>query len=281
MTTDVLTAGSVTTRTARVRLPAVVVLGWREARRILTSPVFVVMALLLVATSGIASVDGGLAPRWPSGESWYVAISFFVLLYAGLLTYAAAHLVASSARRTHADRLHEATPLGARGRSGALCLGVLFGPAAVALGLTIVLAFLGADLVIVENEGALGGAELAQLPLLVLGAGLFGVMTATWLRFPGSLPLGLLTLVFGTAWLVGEQSGSTVPWFAPYTSAESWLDTAWTYAGSHAWHAVYLLGLCGLACCATMLRERTGRRRWVLVTVVVLAATVVAGAAQV
>ena len=77
--------------------------------------------------------------------------------------------------------------------------------------------------------------------LIVVGGGLFAVMVATWLRFPGSLPLGFVVLVFGTVWMLERQNGhrSTRGRGSPRTSASyEWSDAVWTRQGSHAWHAV-------------------------------------------
>jgi hypothetical protein len=271
--------GAVDTIRRRLAFPTPVALGMREGRRILTSPVYLAVALLILLTSGVETLDGNLLEAATSAESWYSTITLIVLLYAGLLTYAAAHLVTSSARRTGAERMLEASPVGVRSRSGGQCLGVVLGPGIVTAALAVLLAVLGVDLVIVLDDGALSVAELAQMPLVVVGGGLFGVLTATWLRFPGSLPAGLVALVMGSAWLSSEGS-TTRPWFAPYTSAESWLDSPWTRTGSHAWHAGYLAGLCALAVCGVMLREREGRLRWGVVSALVVVATVLAGAAQ-
>ena len=56
---------------------------------------------------------------------------------------------------------------------------------------------------------------------------------ATWLRFPGSLPLGFIVLVFGTVWMLDPDRTplNTWPWFAPYVSCPSWFDDVWTLRG--------------------------------------------------
>jgi hypothetical protein len=118
---------------------------------------------------------------------------------------------------------------------------------------------------------------------MLVGGGLFGVMWATWLRFPGSLPLGFIVLVFGTVWLLNPDRTPLYswPWFAPYISVPSWFDEPWTAYGSPGWHTVYLVGLCALAFCATMLREREHRGRWIAISAAMVVATAVAGAVQV
>lgn len=271
---------------AGVRWRAVVTLGLREARRMLMSPVILLVLVWAVLMGGVESIaDGG---PLSSARSVYDFIGFIVALYLGLLVYMASHLVTSSARRTKAEPQLAAAALTERQRSAGLCLGVLFGPGVLGLVLMTIAALLGNGLEVTSLDGF--GSEppmatvfLVQLGLMLIGGGLFGVMWATWLRFPGSLPLGLVVLVFGTIWFANPDRAplDTWPWFGPYISAPNWFDDAWTSAGSHYWHAAYLVGLCALAVCATMLRQREGRGRWMAISAVVVVATGIAGALQV
>ena len=87
---------------------------------------------------------------------------------------------------------------------------------------------------------------------------------------------------FATVWLgSGDRSAeSPLPWFMPYITAPDWFDEPWTAFGSHYWHAIYLAALCTLAFCATMLRSREYRGRWLAITFVALCATGVVGGVQ-
>lgn len=88
----------------KTTLPAMIVLGRREARRILRSPIFVGIVAIFLLQVGLGMA---LTRSWPDGltrDALYDFIGFVLLLYAGILTYAAAHLVTSSARRTGAER---------------------------------------------------------------------------------------------------------------------------------------------------------------------------------
>lgn len=266
---------------------AVVVLGLREGRRILTSPVLLLVLALILLVGGLEGVASGNLLSF-SARTVYDFIGFIVALYLGLIMYMAAHLVTSSARRTKADPQLSASTLTARQRSAGLCLGVIFGAGGLGLVLMTILGLLGNGLEVTSLDGfgsepPMGVVFLFQLGLTLIGGGLFGVMWATWLRFPGSLPLGLIVLVFGTVWVANPDRSpvNTWPWFSPYISAPSWFDDAWTSAGSHHWHAAYLVGLCALAVCATMLRQREGRGRWIGISAAVVVATGVAGALQV
>ena len=266
---------------------AVTELGLREGRRMVTSPALLLLLAFVILMGGVETV-AERALSMPTARGVYDAITFFTALYLGLLVYMAAHLVTSSARRTGAEPQLAASALSARQRSAGLCLGVLFGPGCLALVLMVAAALLGNDLVASNADGfgpdepPMGVVFLVQLGLLLIGGGLFGVMWATWLRFPGSLPIGFLVLVFGTAWLVNPDSTPlhTWPWFAPYISVPSWFDEPWTAYGSHYWHTAYLVGLCALAVCATMLREREHRVRWLGISAAVVVATGIVGAVQ-
>jgi hypothetical protein len=261
-------------------------LGVREGRRMLLSPALLVMLAVVILIGGVESLLGSLAV--PSTREVYQIIVFFCALYLGLLIYIAAHLVTSSARRTRAEPQLSASTLTERQRNAGLCLGVLFGPGAVGLTLMTVAAVLGNSLLATNADGwgpdepPLAAVFLVQLALTLIGGGLFAVMWATWLRFPGSLPLGLIALVFGTLWLLDGGQGPlyTWQWFAPYITAPSWFDHPWTANGSHYWHAAYLVGLCALAVCGTMLRSREHRVRWVGISAAVVVATGIAGALQ-
>jgi len=258
-------------------------LGRREALRMLRSPAYLLVVGMVVLNGGVAVLftDG---PRGlPSAAVAYEGLLYFLALYGGLLTYIAVHLVASSSRRTHADRQLAASAMSPRARLGGLCLGVVLGPFAVALGVVAVMAWLGRFVAGTDESSFLSEdafmpwslVELSQPMLTVAGAGLFAIMVATWLRFPGSLPIGFLALLFGTLFVLDQ--GGSMPWFAPYITAPDWADDPRALAGSQTWHAVYLVGLCALAVCGAMLRERDGRRRWLAISAGVFAATALVG----
>lgn len=266
---------------------AITALGLREGRRMLLSPALLLLLGFVLLMGGVETVAEQKLSM-PSAQSAYEAINFFTALYLGLLVYVAAHLVTSSARRTGAEPQLAASALSVRQRSGGLCLGVLLGPGALALVLMTTSALLGNGLEATSLDGfgsepPVGGVFLVQLGLMLVGGGLFGVMWATWLRFPGALPLGLVVLVFGTVFLADPDRLPlyTWPWFAPYITAPAWFDEPWTVHGSHYWHTAYLVGLCALAFCATMLRERDSRGRWLGISAGVFLATAVTGYLQV
>jgi hypothetical protein len=279
MSTETLTAVQTSSNTSRAVL-ALAALGWKEGRRILLSPVLLVVFGYTFLMGGIVQTVTELGSSGvPTKERMYELLVFFGALYAGLLFYMASHLVASSSRRTHADRQLAASTMSSRVRSAGTCWGVVVGPGLFVALLMGVTAWLGSSLVMVEGQPPWSAVGLLEIVLTVVGGGLFGVMVATWLRFPGSLPVGLVVLVFGTV-AIGDPDGPlgrTLPWFAPYISEPSWTDNPWTQQGSQGWHAVYLIGLCALAVCATMLRQREGRLRWIGISSIVLLLTAAAG----
>lgn len=260
---------------------AVLQLGWREGRRMVLSPVLLLVFGFFMLMAGVEALAEATLSL-PSRSSAYEFLFFVFALYAGLLFYISCHLVTSSARRSKAEGQLAASPLSPRTRAVGMCSGVLLGPGLLTLVATGALALLGNDVTLPYGKSAVSVAELTQMVLIVVGGGLFAVMVATWLRFPGSLPLGFVALVFGTVWMLSAERApiNTWPWFAPYLSSYEWSDSVWSLQGSHAWHAAYLVGLCGLAFCAVMLREREGRLRWLVISAGVLVATIAAGSLQ-
>lgn len=264
---------------SNIKAPSLWVLGRREARRIVASPVYAVVLGFILLMSGMGGLLAGMSV--PSASEAYEGIFYVLALYAGLLTYMAAHLVTSSSRRSRADRQLASLPLAGRPRGGGLSLGVILGPGVVAGVLAVLLRVLesAVDKSLIDVYGVSG---LTQVTLVVVGGGLFGVLTATWLRFPGSLPVGLVLLVFATLAMMDANGpfAGTLPWFAPYLSAPGFADERWTLTGSQWFHTVYLVGLCALAICGVMLREPDGRRRWLIISSGVVVATGLVGWVQ-
>ena len=183
-------------------------LGLREGRRMVLSPVL----LLLL---GVRDPDGrGRDRRWRTSLSMpdrARRLRRHHLLHGPVPRAARLHGgppgdVVGASHRCRAASWRR-PPCRSRQRSAGLCLGVLFGPGGLALVLMVVAALLGNNLVATNADGfgpdepPMGVVFLVQLGLLLVGGGLFGVMWATWLRFPGSLPIGFIVLVFGTVWL--------------------------------------------------------------------------------
>ncbi len=265
---------------------AVAVLGRRQAWWLMRSPALVSYAVYgaVIMIVGTVEATAGDAPS-PWGRAalaeWTAIYSPFLL---GPLTFVAAHLVASSARRSGADLLLAATPVDRRCRDLGLCLGVLAGPAMVALAIAGVSARLAGD----GHPGPIdGGAvgpwlwiDVAQVPAIVLGAGILGIVVARWLTFAGSLFLGFVGMVVVTVWLLAPGATALRGWFAPYVTVTWWNDGDWKLWGSQAWHLAYLLGLSGLGVCALALRQPERRGRWLIAGAVAAAIVVTTGLLQ-
>jgi hypothetical protein len=281
MTAEALTAGpaigrvspSMRSRWALARV---------EARRMLTNPAYaVLLAFILLSTGGLA-VSGDQRGWLPTRPEAYDRLQGLLVLYAGLATYVVAHLVSTSARRSGAQSQLASAPAGERSQSLGLVLGIVRGPLVVAAGLLVVLAWLGNDVRLPSGQAPLSGLQLVQIALMVLGGGVFGVMVATWLRFPASLLLGLFTLVFVTGWLGGdaEAYAAWLPPLVPFITAADWFDAVPLTGAVHAWHTVYMCGLCGLGVVAAALHDPARRVPWIITGAVVLTVTAAAAAAQ-
>jgi hypothetical protein len=249
---------------------AVGALAQREAWRIVRHPVFVVMLLYFLVLSGVQAAGDGLS-SWEAVR--YVAV-MLGLLWLGPATFFAANLVASSARRAHAESQLGAAPTSAQARTLAICLGVL-GPTAAATGFAAILW-------LVEHTGdtldrAQGPAELAVIPLCTLGGGLLGVAVARWLPWRGAALVVVFALI---AWVVAVLDRGDLWWTAPWTMSPGYYHEDGMGAGSHTWHAFYLLGLSLLAGVAALLRYPSYRRSLLALGVMVWVATLGAAWAQ-
>jgi hypothetical protein len=243
--TVTMTGGEV----ARSGFGPVGALARREAYRIGTHPVGLVLLLYNLVLGWAQATSNGLAAR----DAMHYVLLVIGLLWFGPATFFVTNLVASSARRSNAVSQLTAAPLGASARTLATCLGVL-GPTAVATGFAAVLW-------LVEHSGgpvsrAQGVAELAVIPICTLGGGLLGVAVAGWLPWRG-LPLVVMFALI--AWVVAVMEHGAVWWTAPWTMSPAYYQMYTMGAGSHAWHAVYLFGLSLLAGVAALLRYRPHR----------------------
>ncbi len=256
MTTVTARAGSVAVTATPAR--AVIVLGWREGRRMLTSPVFLVLVGAVLLT-GARSISSGAELLRVLGA---------VLVSGALATLFAVSLVATSSRRTGAESQFAATPLDPQLRTLATGLGVLLGPVAVASLLS--LAMFAVDQVFdpklayeYGQDATLSSWEYVQFPLTWLGAGLLAVALARWLPWPG-VPLAVFVgLIAWTMWSAnliddGRAGGFLMPFVI--TSKDVLELGVGSTAGQIGWHIVYLLGLCLLALAAALLWHRPLRQ---------------------
>lgn len=277
-------------RPAGIRLrPPVGSLGRTEAVRILRSPAILLLVGYLVVMVGFETVTAGSGSRgFFSRAAMAEVLATFCILTLGPITFVATHLIASSARRSGSDRLLVATPVDYRRRDLALCLGVLAGPALFGLAVALVAAVVAGGGRLVPGIdwtwtiGPWRWTDVLQVPAIVLGAGILGIVVARWARFPGSLVVGFVALILGTGWLHSSPGALAVrPWFAPYIAIRWWSDEAvWVLFGSPVWHTAYLFALSGLGVCAVALRHRERRGPWLVAGAVAVALVVTTGLLQ-
>ena len=246
------------------------VLARREAVRLLRHPFMVVGFALFLGPSGYSLfVD-------TSATTAFSLIDSMPSFYPGVFTILAGSLVASRDHRAGTGELLAPLPGRALERVMALCLACL-APAALMLVLVLGLHMVYLKQGVYVDEP--GVAHLAQGAVTVLGGSLFGVMVGTWAPTRSAALLALLLMVFANFWLNADEGpenllGLSVGW-GEWGSADGrvWGGLA---PGSPGWHVAYLLGLCGLAACAALLRV-THRRTPVLVLSVACLALAVAG----
>lgn len=238
-------------------------LAVREASRMLRHPVYVVFLIYFVVLAAAQAASAGLASREAIRE---ILVSLGIL-WLGPATFLAANLIASSARRSHAETQLAAAPTSQQARTLATCFGVL-GPTAFATGFAAILWLV---------DRAPGPAELAAIPLCTLGGGLLAVAVAHWLPWRGAPLIVMFALI---AWVVAVLGRGDLQWMAPWTVSQRYFDEFTDASGSHAWHAVYLLGLSLLAAVAALLRYPSFRRPLLTLGALLWVGTLVAGWAQ-
>ncbi|WP_030441570.1 hypothetical protein [Actinoplanes subtropicus] len=242
----------------------------REARRLVRHPVLWLVPVVVAVT---ASADGASGGR--NADYWYGTIFTAVAFFGPILVLFAANLVASGARRSRAEEMLQVTPTSDTRRTWAMTLGIALPPAGVGAVAAVAMAIIS-GLDGFPAKDLMSAGELAELPLVLAGAGLLGVLAARWLPFPGGV---LITFVLGT--LGGLVAFRHIPggaWWMWWTTGMEF--EGWTPGPGRAWlHVAYLTGLCACAAIAAVYRSQS--RRLVLVGGPVLAATLVLGGFQV
>jgi hypothetical protein len=240
----------------------------REARRLFRHPgTWLVPPIVAVA----AALDGASNGR--NAGYWYSTIFVAVAFFGPLFVLFAANLVASGARRSRAEEMLSVTPTTDTRRAWAMCLGIALPLAGIgAIGAGAMALIDSVNTIGPENLQAPG--ELAQLPFVLAGAGLLGVLGARWLPFTGGALITFVAATLGGLVVFGRfDSGIWWMWWStsttvgdrPSVPGEPWL------------HAVYLAGLCACATVAAVYRDRTQWTRLALVGAPVLAATLAIG----
>ncbi|MFL6118512.1 hypothetical protein [Actinophytocola sp.] len=243
----------------------------REARRLARHPVLWLVLAVVIVTSALDGASGGRTAGY-----WYGTIFVAVAFFAPMLVLFAANLVASGARRGRAEEMLSVTPTTDTRRAWAMSLGValpLAATGAVAAGAMAVIDSVND----IPPEDLQTAGELAQLPFVLAGAGLLGVLAARWLPFAGGVVIMFVAATLGGVVLFGRfDSGIWWMWW----STERTLEGRAPVPGEPWLHAAYLAGLCACATVAAVYRDRTQWPRLALVGAPVLAATLVLGRLQ-
>ena len=255
---------SVTGRTA-VRLAPLV---GKEVRRLLRHPVLWLTPVVVAAASAVETPSNGRTAGY-----WYETIFVAVAFFGPIFVLFAANLVASSARRSRAEEMLNVTPTTDTRRTWAMSLGIalpLAGVGAIAAGAMALIDSVN----VIPPKDLLPAGELAQLPFVLAGAGLLGVLAARWLPFTGGVLIIFVAATLGAVVLFGRfDSGVWWMWWSTGTTPEGWRPVP----GEPWLHVTYLAGLCACATVAAVYRDRAQRTRLALVGAPVVAATLVLG----
>jgi hypothetical protein len=243
----------------------------REARRLARHPVLWLVPAVVIVTTAVDSASGGRTAGY-----WYGTVFVDVAFFAPLFVLFAANLVASGARRGRAEEMLGVTPTTDTRRTWAMSLGValpLAGTGAIAAGAMALIDSVND----IPPQDLQTAGELAQLPFILAGAGLLGVLAARWLPFAGGVVVVFLAATLGGVVVFGRfDAGMWWMWWST-----GWTVEGWSPVPGEPWlHAAYLAGLCACATVAAVYRDRTQWRRLALVGAPVLAATLVLGRLQ-
>jgi hypothetical protein len=176
--------------------PRTVILIGREARRLVRHPVLWLVPAVVIVTSALDGASGGRNAGY-----WYGTIFVAVAFFGPMLVLFSANLVASGARRGRAEEMLNVTPTTDTRRTWAMCLGVALPPAgagAIGVGAMALID----SVTTIPPEDSLTAGELAQLPFVLAGAGLLGVLSARWLPFVGGVLITFIVATLGGLVLV-------------------------------------------------------------------------------
>jgi hypothetical protein len=244
----------------------------KEARRLARHPVLWLAPAIVVAATALETPSNGRNAAYWSGTI-FVAVTFF----GPIIVLFAANLVASGARRGHAEETLSVTPMTDTRRTLATCLGIALPLAATGAIAALAMALIqGVNDIPPEHVRPVG--ELAQLPFVLAGAGLLGVLAARWLPFTGGVLMTFIAATLGA--LIVFRRFDTGVWWMWWTT-DTTPDLAFSdqpLGPGNPWlHAAYLAGLCTCAAVAATYRDRGQWSRLALVGGPVLAGTLILG----
>ncbi|MEV6842438.1 hypothetical protein [Actinoplanes sp. NPDC051411] len=240
----------------------------RESRRLVRQPVTWLIPVVVAATS---AADGASDGR--NASYWYSTIFIAIAFFGPLFVLFAANLVAGGARRSRAEEMLSVTPTTDTRRTWAMCLGIAL-PLAAAGVIGVAAMALIDSLNTISPDDQMTAGELAQLPFVLAGAGLLGVLAARWLPFTGGVLITFAAATMGALVVFGRfDSGIWWMWWTTGTTFENRAPVP----GEPWLHAAYLAGLCACAVVAAVYRDRAQWTRLAVVGLPVLATTLVLG----
>jgi hypothetical protein len=251
----------------------VLTLALQEARRLTLHPVMLVGWAMFVVMLGVNMAD-------TNSIMAFDMITTGATFYPGLFCVLAAHMVTTRDRRAGTAELIRAAPATPEQRLLSLLLAAWV-PALIALAANVLVRqYFVWQNVYVEVPGL---GHVLQTPATVLGGSILGIMLGLWLPQRTTPVLSMVALV-----VVSLALGSDNHRYVLFTPMVSWVD--WGPYDGKEWyalesgnpgpHVVYLLGLCGMAAVAALLRVTTHRRLAIGLGLVSLAVTVWGGMAQ-
>jgi hypothetical protein len=240
----------------------------REARRLARHPVVWLTPVIAVPAMGADMISAGA-----SADYWYNVIFAIVAFLGPMVVLFAANMVASSERRVRATEMLGVTPMTDVQRTLAMCLGIALALGSVGAVGAGAMSLLDERVGDIPPEELLTTAELAQLPFILAGAGLLGVLAARWLRFPGGALVTFVVFVIGALNVFPRFDTGT--WWMWWSTSATFERTP--VAGDPWLHTVYLAGLCACAVVAAVFRDRTQWTKLAVVGAPVVAATLAVG----
>lgn len=244
-----------------------------EARRLVLHPVMLLATAFFVAGSTSSFFQGITVVQ--AYEMVTASISFFP----GIPAVLAAHMVVTRDRRAGSLDLLSAVPARREEQVWALGLAALV-PTALCLVLnTALFTVLLAGDYFAEVPTVW---HVVQGPLTVFGACLLGTMVGVWA--PALLaPVVTMVALVVVHMAIAEQGAAAL-----FGTAMFWVDwgpfdgSVWVglHPGSAAWHQLYLVGLCGMALAAAVVRVAERKGTAVALGLVSVGVALVGGLAQ-